>query len=298
MKDATATLDPVREALQYVEKLKSSTQELEKRVADLQKRIQNLQKEESRLIPVEHEAGVALNQKIKELGEELESLKIQRQYPLLHLKEVLNWRDQRGLPKFAVFNIRKPQIIIHYNGEKIRVLKDTFREEVFPEIIQQAFQNFPILTQKVWTQRILFWLNWAVIASLSVAGLFYIIQLKHTGLIELGCAVLIASIVGLLICVYITFEYLNNKISVSANCTASFRGVIPEKVRENIRVATGTFGNDIFILTAAPQWQLNTDVEIKPRDPLVIGIKGSKAYLVDVFDLTPLEEYLRREFTS
>lgn len=97
-----------------------------------------------------------------------------------------------------------------------------------------------------------------------------------------------------------------------ARCISSrFAGAIPAEVRTSIREARPKF-EQIYIVTESPEWEMEafeertsegvyTRLNPKPipqRDPLVIGEKNGKFWLIAVFDTTPTEEYVAREFTS
>lgn len=96
-----------------------------------------------------------------------------------------------------------------------------------------------------------------------------------------------------------------------ARCiSARFAGAIPAEIRKEIALARGDF-EDIFLVTEAPEWELEqfqvNKVEgvrtrlhtppIPQRDPLVIGLKLGKYWHIADFDLTPAEEYVKKEFT-
>ncbi len=78
-------------------------------------------------------------------------------------------------------------------------------------------------------------------------------------------------------------------------------GRIPDATREKILVATPRF-EKLYVVTEAPQWEYQLVVTPKPRpivigDPLIIGAKGGYFWLVDAFDLTSAEAYIKKEFT-
>jgi len=81
--------------------------------------------------------------------------------------------------------------------------------------------------------------------------------------------------------------------------TTYFKGGIPDKVKEEISKARKSFGEDIYLVANAEGWK-KKDKAIPPRnvDPLVIGVKGDHTYLITAFDMTPLEEAVKTEFTS
>ena len=81
--------------------------------------------------------------------------------------------------------------------------------------------------------------------------------------------------------------------------TAKYGGAMPDTVRENIHkwtnVSTGQprfDRNEVLIVAEAPDesWQVK---DIPRLDPLVIGIAHGLLWLVDAFDLTPVEKLAR-----
>lgn len=84
-----------------------------------------------------------------------------------------------------------------------------------------------------------------------------------------------------------------------------WRGVIPEGTKVKIeralpyfepyplRVALGIRKPEaIFIIAEVDNWAAS---EIT-TDPIVVGVKKDKLHVIDTFDMTPLEEYVKREY--
>lgn len=61
---------------------------------------------------------------------------------------------------------------------------------------------------------------------------------------------------------------------------------------DRLKLATQLFGEEVFIVAEA-DWQAR---EKETGDPLIVGVRGKTCYLVDTFDCTPREDYVRREF--
>jgi hypothetical protein len=53
----------------------------------------------------------------------------------------------------------------------------------------------------------------------------------------------------------------------------------------------------ISIITEAPEWELNVEKEIVNLDPLVIMSVNGEHWLIEQFDVTPMENIAAREFT-
>lgn len=100
----------------------------------------------------------------------------------------------------------------------------------------------------------------------------------------------------------------------SAKITAQFSGVIPQAVRKRIEQVLPDFQPgkkkvsfwnrfagpqstlNIFLLAEVRRWEVDK-VVIQNPDPLVVGYRYGELRLIDHFDETPMEEYIRREFT-
>lgn len=80
--------------------------------------------------------------------------------------------------------------------------------------------------------------------------------------------------------------------------STSFKGLIPETTKRKIKDAEELFSGDqsrgIFLIKECPNWQEQEITE----DPLIVGIIGDQAYLIDQFDCTNLEAYIKAEFTE
>lgn len=79
-----------------------------------------------------------------------------------------------------------------------------------------------------------------------------------------------------------------------------FKGLMPKVTKEKITDAMGDFlcpetgRHNIFLIKECQDWT----AEVITRDPLVVGILGDQAYLIDHFDCTDMEAYVRKEFTN
>ncbi len=82
--------------------------------------------------------------------------------------------------------------------------------------------------------------------------------------------------------------------------TSLFNGIIPEQGKQSIELAQKLFRDQVYLVTEATKWNVKTIPSKDPptpiKDPLVIGIVGDECFLVDQFDCTTIEDYVRREF--
>lgn len=80
----------------------------------------------------------------------------------------------------------------------------------------------------------------------------------------------------------------------------AYTGAIPDSTREKIQKARSTHFNKVFLLCDAPldQWKLDVSPIPAPPDPIVVGHACEELWVIDVFDPTPVEEYVALEFSS
>lgn len=78
----------------------------------------------------------------------------------------------------------------------------------------------------------------------------------------------------------------------------TFQGIIPKETKERIEQAEAIFGNGIYMIaeTKPEQWR---EARILTKDPIIVGISSmtERCYLIDHFQTTPVEDYVRREFS-
>lgn len=79
---------------------------------------------------------------------------------------------------------------------------------------------------------------------------------------------------------------------LSLELTSQFNGLIPQKVKEKVKKSQDYFTKeDIYLIaeTKPEEWGVK---EVK-HDPLVIGMNNEKAYIIDHFNCTPLENLVK-----
>lgn len=101
----------------------------------------------------------------------------------------------------------------------------------------------------------------------------------------------------------------------AARISCGFTGVLPERIRQRIEECSprqresfdgkkypefvpGHAMFDISIIMEAPAWKVDTRVIPVNMDPLVVGQFGKEFWLLDVFDVTPLERVAAAEFAE
>ncbi len=75
---------------------------------------------------------------------------------------------------------------------------------------------------------------------------------------------------------------------------SKFVGIIPDDTKAKIKAARADFADKTIYLLAEADWS-EKYIEAPKVDPLVVGIKDGRMYLIDHFDLTTLEKYVMME---
>lgn len=78
--------------------------------------------------------------------------------------------------------------------------------------------------------------------------------------------------------------------------TTIFDGLLPTDVREIAKREKKNF-DGLYILAEVKGWKRTEIARPKYADPLLLGWANPYFYVLAAFDLTPTEEYVRREFT-
>jgi hypothetical protein len=94
--------------------------------------------------------------------------------------------------------------------------------------------------------------------------------------------------------------WINYFDSVNAGFNATYntqRNFINEDIKKKIREKNNCKFEQIVIIAEADNWTLDEKIEYMPNpDPLVVGVRGDLAYLIEKFDVTRIEEYVSKEF--
>jgi hypothetical protein len=93
--------------------------------------------------------------------------------------------------------------------------------------------------------------------------------------------------------------YVKDYMDFTMELSSNFSGILPLSAREDIVENKERF-DEIVVIAEADNWKLSEEVirsSYNP-DPLIIGIRKNLAYLISTFDITKLEDYVKREFTE
>lgn len=237
------------------------------------------------VLPIEGEAREVIQQRIELLERTIEDPTFEERYPFLSM-EVLRWRDQQGFPKLALFSLTDPAFSIEadYNwwfgqadqhwqvGGSIQQLPKPISSlygdilERFKDEFQKDMRKNPNLRTGKWCKNI---------------------RSRFSGVIP---------------------QWVRKKIQ---QATADF-SVSTQRVEINNANAVWPFkrkvmktdiATNIFLIAEVDKWVVNKETlvvkEASPLpDPLVVGYKAGCLWFICSFDETPLENYVRMEFTS
>lgn len=269
----------------------------------------NLQED---ILPCETPAAELLGEKSATLGEgflpgEFEPSGLKKSYrdPNLHLE----------LPLFGVINIRR-------SSQRIRIVRDLF-EKTRSQTKEGSFHdldNSPTPTclflpehagleaiQK--TERLIRLCSWIPAVLAALAGAYFSQEIWTSLHIWPGqVSPLLASAVPalltgslLLVCVLLPLQrILTGFLGKSLEETVRFElpGLLPPPVRDQLRELLPKYDDIYLVCDARNAWEtegscLLTNAQKKELDPLIIGEKKGRFFLLGWFDLTEAEEWLR-----
>jgi|GEM_PF-6906038 len=78
--------------------------------------------------------------------------------------------------------------------------------------------------------------------------------------------------------------------------TATFHHFVPEPVNETIN-DFGLLFDQLLFIAEVPDWHASKITIIPASDPLLIGRRGKEYRLLDAFDVTDAEEYIKQKFS-
>lgn len=97
--------------------------------------------------------------------------------------------------------------------------------------------------------------------------------------------------------------FLGDK-KITRTFSHKFSGLVPENIRDIIKTNKFNF-DSIYLVEEAHSWDIvHSEKIIKPVveprnvDPLIVGVKNDKAWILAKFDVTPLEQLIASEFSA
>lgn len=283
MADIGANLKKVIETAKFYNNPENTSQKL----TEIEINILECEKEIKSLLPIEEGAKQTLQEKLLEL----KRIRCNLKYPKLSL-EPLSLRNDKGFPIFALFNINEREFRISENHSSLRLpdpIKNIYKD-VSDKLDSTHYPNTP-----VWMRTIP-----VFTAPISIVIIGLIGSLAHLvleGSKTEYCPIpwyghIAAIILGIACLTYLIKDDYNLTI------TAKYTGVIPNKTRLKILEAQkDKYFESIYILAEIPEWKIE-EISTPATDPLILGYANNSLYIIDIFDTTPIEYYINKEFTS
>lgn len=252
------------------------------KVTEIARKIQEAEAFDSRLFGVEADARPTLHDKIFVLRTEENRFKkvYKEKYPWVS-REPLQWRDNKDYPKLAIFQLRHQAFIIHsalllFSLEGIDGIRLPEELEYCYRDVQDKLKKLPgnLLLKKL------------IVYLLAIAVIAIALFLVTDNSIIFNLMALGGFIMFVVVMLSRNREYF---------ITARYGGIILDKTRQKILEAQEDSGKyNIYILAEVRDWKKSGVYE----DPLVLGFADGEFWLIDSYDTTPKEEYIKREFTA
>lgn len=251
-----------------------------------------LKAKKRKLLPIEHDAQSAIAERLLAIAVKERAFTAGTEYRRIDLA-ALKLRDKKGLPKIVPFTLGDSSFSI-----------DTRQGVSLHD--PQYFAGLGSTT---------FFLLIAACAATAICGIANIIvsgiPLLQT--VIAGCLVVFvltplclrslrrkernASLPDEIRNCYADVESMllerERKESSNFQLSVRFTGVIPDAIREKAKKARSHFDH-VLILAEPANWEL----KVTKADPILAGWDGKNLFLIDVFDATPLEHYITKEFTT
>lgn len=181
---------------------------------------------------------------------------------------------------------------INYEGEKIKVPKFSVYKK-----IEEGFDDFSISIWGVWDQK-----------SPTKYGFMMTIN-KENELPKIFEEPLVKSLGRILkdgayrngydktlATSYQRILHAHGRLDYMLNLVSQFHGFLPQKLKEKIKETEPIFKRDLYLIaeTKPEAWSVTKII----RDPLLVGVIKNKCFLIDHFNTTPIEHYVKSEFTE
>lgn len=241
------------------------------------------------LLPCEFAAKEVLSQKLEIANSDVSNA-VRSRFKTIDVVAVMHSAKKQSnipfpVPRFALFDTRHNGIALEVESGRTIYTGPDMENEYATHL--ESMRKF--VASKDMMFNILVRISFLVPAAISYALYFLSVAPSLTGIAALGLGAF-----GGYVVLRSFFDSPPTMYSVKLH--AKLGGTIPDNIRELIRKEKNNF-DKILILAAAPEWSLEAKRQVVIQaDPLVIGQKRNKYYLLGKFDLTPLEKWLEAEF--
>lgn len=246
-------------------------------VAEVEKDIATCKKAIKSVLPIEEVAKQVLKNKL----DELKKLRRNLLYPKLSI-EPFSWRNKQGFPTFALFEI----------GNKEFMISEDAIPESIPYPVRKSFDDVLLKLKKIHYPKSSLWMRvvFRVICLLGIIFLGVIDGIYH--IMADDCSIPWYVHLGVFVLGVLGVNYTDPEKVLTI--TSHYTGVIPDSVRKKIENVKSDF-KSIHILTEVPEWKIEK-ISNPITDPLVIGFADNSLFLIDSFDTTRIEDYVKDEF--
>lgn len=268
------------QAMSRFEEIADPRVKREKALAKADANIARCEKAIEMLMPIERDAKTVLREKLVELRK----LRREIAYPKLSF-EPFTWRNEEGFPVFALFDLQGGEFQISENGWN----------STLPEVLRKTYDDVSSRLGGLHHSVVPLWMKFLglMICGPVVfygAGLSWLLHIDSSTDCPIPWYIHpIALLLGILGAVY-----LDKVTSTELVIRASYRGVMPDRIRRRLPHLETEF-KSLYILAEIPKWKV-MEVAMPLTDPLLLGFEDNAFYVLDVYDTTPIEEYVRREF--
>lgn len=263
------SLQKARESVQVCPPADTRLQRVELR----RRQLAHARTELASVLPVEGTTvREVIRQRIELLERAIEDPTFEERYPYLSM-EVLGWRDEQGFPKLVPFSLDDPLFSLEADYERYRGPKWQLRGSVahLPRPMLQMYND--------------------IFERFREECIEY--ERERNSWVQSWRKSIMTRFIGVIP------QWVREKIQEAAvDFSVSTPRVEVEKIgwlrkREITKTDVAT---NIFLIAEVDKWVVNKEAVLRP-DPLVVGYKAGCLWFICSFDETPLENYVRMEFT-
>lgn len=257
----------------------------------LQTRRKQLREKKDGLFAIESSAILEIEESIREVEHLLAN---PEGLPILDHDAVFGMRDKHGLPLVVPFPHDEKEV--SFNGTDWGSSHNSLPQAIsshYRDVSEKLSGRITFFTLLISTA-VWFWTFCAVLVTSIGFAIPHANTVVGLLVIIISGVLLFFAIMGA--CMHTSFGTLTR--TKHQRMTAKYSGVIPSEIRQLIKDSTSKYKH-IVILAEVRNWEIKM-VSVPLIDPLVIGYKpnSGKWYVLATYDTTPLEEYIRQEFTT
>lgn len=279
----------------------------------LLKEKEHLEEKRKSLLACENESIVMIEERLAEIYEDLTT---NTDFPILDtsfLKETVEVQGFKA-PKFSFIPVERSSAVIQMTGHRGK--SSRWHEAAYQYEIES---NIPSHIRQ-WAHNIINSHNEKLLSEKTRCFAHNVMRCWKSWVGAIACSCFLFSWWGLfafvpwiIISLVAAGRYGNNRFKCEVVLQDTLgQTVIPDSVKQIIKANNKTrivkdctvqYKFDHLWLMKEATWDVHVNQKIIKRpkqelDPLLLGEKDGKFYVLDCFDLTPAEEYIKREFAT